>query len=170
MESLLKSNIYFLEQAERLLIKISDQDYCCTIDRFYGSTLGQHVRHCLDHYHSLFGGLEGALVDYDRRARDEGLEVSTELAIAEIATIRDRLSGLFFGELSLPLRVKMDCGGGEQEWQRSTLGRELQFLVSHTVHHFALIGGMCRCLGIETEEGFGVAPSTLRQRENVQND
>gem|GEM_PF-3780218 len=28
-----------------------------------------------------------------------------------------------------------------------------------------MIGGMCTCLGIKMEAGFGVAPSTLRHRE-----
>ena len=62
----------------------------------------------------------------------------------------------------------MDCGGDEIEWQPSTTGRELQFLVSHTVHHFAMIGGICRALEVEMEENFGVAPSTLRHRAQLE--
>jgi hypothetical protein len=33
---------------------------------------------------------------------------------------------------------------------------------SHTIHHFALIAYKLQTLGIEVEEGFGVAPSTLK--------
>ena len=47
-------------------------------------------------------------------------------------------------------------------------GRELLFLISHTVHHFALIAFMLRSFGIEPGDKFGVAPSTLRYRQDCQ--
>ena len=53
-------------------------------------------------------------------------------------------------------------GGEEQQWSRSTLRRELQFLLSHTIHHFALIGLLLSFHGVEPGEEFGVAPSTLK--------
>jgi hypothetical protein len=43
----------------------------------------------------------------------------------------------------------------------STVARELQFLLSHTVHHYALIALILRLQGFEPGEEFGVAPSTL---------
>lgn len=167
MEQLIRANVHFLDQAERLLVQVLDQDYGCAVESFYGSTLGQHFRHCLDHYTSLLAGLDKAKVDYDCRARQLDLEASTESAIQEVSRIRTELEALLKRETPVGLLVKMDCGGGEVDWQPSTLGRELQFLVSHTVHHFAMIGGMCGCLGVQMEDGFGVAPSTLRHREKV---
>lgn len=165
MEALIYANIHFLDQAERLLIQVLDQDYGCAVESFYGSTLGQHFRHCLDHYTALLAGLEESKIDYDQRARVRELEASTENAIVEVSRVRSELKALLEKETPVGLLVKMDCGGGDQEWQPSTLGRELQFLVSHTVHHFAMIGGMCGCLGVQMEDGFGVAPSTLRHLE-----
>lgn len=170
MDSLIRANIHFLDQAERLLVQVLDQDYGCAVESFYGSTLGQHMRHCLDHYRALLAGLPDLRIDYDHRARVHEIEVSTERAIAEVKTVRAQLEALLSSETPVNLLVKMDCGGscqGDEEWQPSTLGRELQFLVSHTIHHFAMIGGMCGCLGIEMEDGFGVAPSTLRHRETA---
>jgi len=165
MEHLIRSNIHFLGQAERLLSSFGDAEFCCEVEAFYGSTLGQHLRHCLDHYRSFLDGLALAKVDYDHRTRAEILECSTEAALAEVLRVKTELEALQEGEQPVGLLVKMDCGGADQEWQPSTIGRELQFLVSHTVHHFAMIGGMCKCLGLGLEEGFGVAPSTLRHRE-----
>ncbi len=173
MQHLISANIHFLDQAERLLIQVSDGDYCEPVKTFYGSTLGQHLRHCLDHYSSLINGLPDAKIDYDHRQREADLECSTETAVARVSRIRQTLLDLEKADLPVGLLVKMDCGsfeGTESEWQPSTLGRELQFLVSHTVHHFAMIGGMCTCLGVAMEEGFGVAPSTLRHREMVSID
>ena len=170
MDSLIRANIHFLKQAERLLIEVHDRDYGCTVENFYGSTLGQHIRHCLDHYRALLAGLPEAKIDYDHRARVREIEASTDSAIIEITMVRSELAELLSSDPPVDLLVKMDCGGDDkcnEKWQPSTLGRELQFLVSHTIHHFAMIGGMCGCLGIEMEHGFGVAPSTLRHRETA---
>lgn len=40
--------------------------------------------------------------------------------------------------------------------------RELQFLLSHTVHHFALIATLLERFEIGVPEDFGIAPSTLK--------
>jgi len=50
------------------------------------------------------------------------------------------------------------------EWRRPTTLRELQFLFSHTIHHYALIANLLVMQGVEIgrdHSGFGVAPSTL---------
>jgi hypothetical protein len=51
--------------------------------------------------------------------------------------------------------------GGGAVWCRSSVSRELQFLLSHTVHHYALIAMTLRAAGVELDEELGVAPSTL---------
>jgi hypothetical protein len=48
--------------------------------------------------------------------------------------------------------------------QPSSVGRELLFLSSHTVHHWALVAALLRHQGIEPGVEFGVAPSTLDHR------
>jgi uncharacterized damage-inducible protein DinB len=165
MENLIRANIHLLEQAKRLLVEMADTDYAAPDGTLYGSSLGQHLRHCLDHYSSFLGGLSGAAIDYDHRVREQKLECSTSCAGDEILQIRNRLEEAKGLDVTSGVKVKMDCGGGDRSWHDSTLGRELQFLVSHTIHHFAMIKGMCTHRGIEMEEGFGMAPSTLRHRE-----
>ena len=51
---------------------------------------------------------------------------------------------------------------------QSTFARELQFLASHTVHHYALISIASRMQGIMPAEGFGIAPSTLKYLQTVE--
>ena len=165
MENLIHANIHLLEQAERLLIDIADSDYAAPDGTLYGSSLGQHLRHCLDHYSSFLRGLPEAAIDYDHRVREEELECSTDYARNEILQIRLRLDEVKELDVTSRVTVKMDCGAVDHSWHESTLGRELQFLVSHTVHHFAMINGMCSHRGIKMEEGFGIAPSTLRHRQ-----
>ncbi|MBM4187475.1 MAG: hypothetical protein FJ206_09205 [Gemmatimonadetes bacterium] len=57
--------------------------------------------------------------------------------------------------------IQLQCEAGTESWSRSTLGRELQFLVSHSVHHFALIKLLLANDGPVLPREFGVAPSTL---------
>ncbi|MBK7948380.1 MAG: hypothetical protein IPK00_06475 [Deltaproteobacteria bacterium] len=60
--------------------------------------------------------------------------------------------------------VDVRCDEGDP-WVASTLSRELHFVASHTVHHFALIRlTLARC-GRSTPAEFGVSPSTLAHRD-----
>ena len=58
--------------------------------------------------------------------------------------------------------VRMDCGSNCETTAVSSVARELQFLVSHTVHHDALIAAAARHLGVDVDSCYGIAPSTLR--------
>lgn len=164
MTALINANLHYLAQTKRLLAQLDDQDFGHQSKAFYGSTIGGHVRHCLDHYDSFLNGLENGKVDYDQRMRLPALETETKSAAAKTSEIHAKLEATIHNSPPVGLLVKMDCGVEDSEWQPSTLGRELQFLVSHTVHHFAMIGGICRELEIEPEADFGVAPSTIRHR------
>jgi hypothetical protein len=46
-------------------------------------------------------------------------------------------------------------------WHSSSVGRELEYVLSHTVHHHALIAEKLAAIGVYIERHFGVAPSTL---------
>ncbi len=164
MERLIRANLHFLQQADALLERLENRQYRQTVAAFYESSVGGHLRHCLEHYHSLLAGLGTGRIDYDDRERDVSIEHSANEARKSIRCICTRLEELLSHDPPIGLLVKMDCGAVEIEWQPSTVGRELQFLVSHTVHHFAMIGGICRALGVSLDDEFGVAPSTLRHR------
>jgi hypothetical protein len=67
------------------------------------------------------------------------------------------------------LVVIMDLGAGGNSSEcvsASSVGRELQYLVAHTVHHFALMAVALRTCGHRLPDEFGVAPSTLRHEES----
>jgi uncharacterized damage-inducible protein DinB len=127
-------------------------------------SLGAQVRHCLDFYACLLDGLGTGRVDYDARDRDERLETRPELALARLDALEARLRAALAGAADRPLRVRVDEPEGAAGRAASSLGRELRFLVSHTVHHFAIVGLLLRAAGRPVDPAFGVAPSTLRQR------
>jgi len=136
---------------------------------FSNGAIGGHVRHCLDHIRALLDGLPTGLIDYDHRARGTDIEADPNSARDEIRRLR-RIGG----ELSVvssgaPLRVAvMPTRDGESLELRSTLGRELSFVLSHTIHHNAMIKGMAVHLGVELPGAFGYAPSTLAHLEHTE--
>jgi len=132
-----------------------------------GDAIGTHVRHVIEHYDGLLAG-SGGPVDYENRARDPDLEHDPAAAVERINRIRATLERMPRGDGALEI-VYTPADADEQE--RRTIGssfaRELHFLLSHTVHHMALIALLARQRGHAVPPGFGVARSTLRHRAAV---
>ena len=126
------------------------------------SPVGAQLRHVLDHYEAFFEGLPLGRVDYDARRRDGLLESSLDLAAAALAHWHEAMGGLDPATGDALLLVQSDSGAGSDapDWRPSTVGRELQFLASHTTHHFALMALLLELQGLTPPAGFGVAPST----------
>ena len=166
--------IALLEQGRALIEAIEDEDYVeapsaiDTPDAVSNawSSPGAHTRHLLEFVGCLLRGLDARRVDYTARRRRADLETSRAAARREIA---DAIEGLqrvraLPGDQALVVRPEP-----EQDWTRSTLAREVQFVSSHAVHHHALIRMTLSHRGVEAPPEYGVAPSTLayeaRQRD-----
>lgn len=157
----LDANCALLDQGLDLLSRLADGQYAAR--RGSWAPVGAQYRHVLEHYHCFLAGLPAGGVDYDSRRRDAELEESPRRAADATRMVQAGLRGLAGSDPACPLRVQLrtSLGTDEPEWSDSTLGRELQFLVSHTVHHFALIKLLLDPEPIELDAEFGVAPSTL---------
>ena len=85
------------------------------------------------------------------------------LARARLLAIQQRLARWPRLQLSTPLRVRACIGmAGESVCSTdSSFGRELLFVTSHAVHHFALLQVHCRQHGIPIGADFGKAPATV---------
>ena len=134
----------------------------------HNDAIGAHVRHVLEHYESLLRDADSA-IDYARRDRDPDLETNSALAHRRIERVRARLAELVRDghDRDLPVMHHHEVAPGQTaavELQ-SSLGRELQFLLSHTVHHLALIAVLARQRDVAVPPTLGLAPSTLRHRE-----
>jgi hypothetical protein len=154
-----------LQQGIALLRRLTVAQYREPQPDCFHSSVGGHIRHNLDHYTCFFDGLAAHRVDYDARTRDGLIETDPAYAIGRLEAAAKGLETLTAADLAGELSVKMDSGSDAppaQSWARSTGRRELQFLLSHTIHHYALIAVICHRLGIGLEPAFGVAPSTLR--------
>jgi uncharacterized damage-inducible protein DinB len=128
------------------------------------TSTGPHFRHILDHYGCFLRGLATGRVDYDARERDPALETDPARAAVALAEAGRALAALDPAQGERRLQVHAASSPDEEgamTWADSTVQRELMFLLSHTVHHYALIALLAHQGGIELGEDFGVAPSTL---------
>lgn len=146
--------------------QIDDALYVNNDHRYFRSGAGRHMRHILDHYLSFLDARDGR-INYDARQRDSRLERDRAYAIAAARQLIERLQEFGDDLQNVDAAVQVNSNQGDHRgegaaWSSSTRQRELQFLLSHTVHHYALIALTLRIQGVEPPERFGVAPSTLR--------
>ena len=127
-----------------------------------GGSVGKHLRHVAEFYEAFLDGAASGHVDYEERRRDGTVENSPVEASRRLEELARRLEAIDPSTSGRLLRVR---GEGSVVAEHSTVGRELDVLLSHTIHHYALVAVFLRALGIEPPDDFGVAPSTLRHWE-----
>ena len=113
MERLLRANLHFLRQAAALLNRLDDIQFSRPMESFHGSSVGGHMRHCIEHYRSFLNGIETGRVDYDDRPREERLEQVVRDARDAVGQLVDEIEKLLCCDLPVGLLVKMDCGDEE---------------------------------------------------------
>lgn len=166
-QSLIDANIHALKEGAELLLILDSEQYGSGLKPAFQATIGAHYRHVIEHYRCLFGQVAEAVFCYDKRERDEELESDREYALRSIADIIGQLEAInseafdqhyhiVDHQLAAPLQT--------------TLQRELLFLQSHTVHHYAIIAAMARGLGKQTMPDFGVAIATIKHRDDTDQD
>ena len=132
----------------------------------FNSTAGGHVRHVIEHYQAVLSARETGELNYEQRARDLRIENEVEHAIEALGQIERglmRLSASGADDVMLRLAAETTEGGVLV----TSLARELEFLVSHTVHHYALVAVLAHAHGVIMPADFGMAPSTLKYRQTL---
>ena len=157
-----------LRQLADVIRAMTDEQYRTKPVGVVSSHIGGHVRHCLDHVDALLAGLEHGDVDYDCRERGTMVETSREAALDAIRRQERQLIAFPRRCEQRPLRlaalVSPCLPAVEVE---TSAGRELAFVLSHTVHHNALIAVMAKTLGVPVPDRFGYAPSTIAHLEKA---
>ncbi len=169
MHKIIEDNIAVLKQGIQLLGRIDNTLYNQPSPQCFSSKIGGHIRHNIDHYLSFIDSYSTGELNYDQRDRDPLIENELSIACEKMFEIIKRLSDVSTVDLNNPLKVKMDTNcdeDSESEWSQSTVLRELQFLLSHTIHHYALMAVICRLQNVKIDAEFGVAPSTIRYQKS----
>lgn len=159
--------VEILEELRSVIRTLTDDEFTRPMGPlFLGATIGGHVRHCLDHVRAVADGCVRGAIDYDHRERGTPVERSPAAASDECAALTAALRAMSRTDAARGVRVAvMPRRDGEPVELRSTLARELAFVLSHTVHHNAMIRGMVTSLGRPLPGTFGFAPSTLAHRD-----
>ena len=149
-----------LDQLADAIRPLTTNEYTARDWRSSGS-IGAHVRHCLDHVSALEYGMVTGDVCYDRRERNTVVELDPRLghsrlrrASARFAAYGDRLA-----EQPVTLVAQIGSDGASIRVP-STVGRELAFVISHTIHHSALIAVLLEHADRDVPDRLGLAPTT----------
>lgn len=155
-----------LRQLSDLIETLTDDEYTRKPVGIVESSIGGHVRHNLDHIAALLRGLPTGRLSYDHRDRGTDVECDRLAALEAILRLEDELLAFAWDEM--PQRVVLESLVSPDLPPVVTVTspeRELAFVVSHTIHHNALIRVMVKLLGGDVPADFGYAPSTLAHRK-----
>jgi len=170
--ALIQSAVEILTQGETLLGELENESYTTRLPAAFNASIGGHYRHCLDHFRSLLDSAHVGDLNYDHRERGTLVENDRFAALNATRQLRSGFETLDASGLCRELNVtcKTSYSADGSQLSRSTVGRELMYVVAHAVHHYALIGIMGGLMGLKMPPGFGVAPSTLKHQESVAAD
>lgn len=162
IKDLTQSNINALTLAKDIISELSAESIIKIEKPYANSSVGKHFRHIIDHYLCFKRDFSLRIIDYDTRHRDPRLEVDKQYITSIINDIQNHLTTLSsHDDCDLQVIMCPDVHLPNGTETRSSLSRELIFLQSHTVHHFALIGTLLKLSGYAIDSNFGVAPSTI---------
>lgn len=158
-----------LNQIKQMLAQMSDSAYAAKNTNLFGASIGEHTRHVIEFYSCLLAGQENCTVNYDTRARNLLLEVSTQAAIQSIDKIYDSLAKNP-SDYPLTLLGNYSTNQATETSLQSSFHRELAYCLEHSIHHQALIkiGLAAQNLTYLIDDNFGVAPATIRHKACAQ--
>ena len=156
-----------------LLDGIDEASFSFNQDQVIGASIGEHIRHVIDHITALYNALESnACVYYDRRKSGDPSENNIQLCRDRLKKEKERTKEIHRlaqkESFSLLKKITLEHtinSQGDNVILHSTLERELMFVFHHLVHHKAIIAIRLRLLKQSIPQGFGVAPSTLSRNE-----
>lgn len=142
----------------KVIDETSDETYTARSEK--AGSIGAHFRHNLDFVNNFLRGIESGQIDYNNRERDLRIETDREYARARTAEVIEKLSNLSPETLASGILVQSEVD--ENAFHPSSVTRELEFLHSHTIHHYAIVAEKLRAAAVDVDFEFGVAPSTLK--------
>jgi uncharacterized damage-inducible protein DinB len=150
-----------LDDIAAIVMSIGEAAYVARPIAEVSGSIGEHVRHCLDHISVLVGAAPSMPLSYDRRERGTAVERDPAAALRLIMRLKSAIDRWHERSLDEPLCVSsMLTAAGDSVTGWSTLGRELAFVNSHTIHHQAMIAVLLSLLGLEVPDRLGLAPAT----------
>jgi hypothetical protein len=154
-------------QGIAFLDSIDEDTYARKEDGPWGSSIGAHYRHILDHFLCLIEGLWDFQINYDHRSRNRDIETSIQVARSTTQELFGALAAIPDDVLGRDCTVVYSVGYDDSNAQNvpSVVGRELMFCVGHAIHHYAIMKLLCSIRAVGLPNEFGIAPSTLKYQQ-----
>ncbi|MDP1931785.1 MAG: hypothetical protein Q8L60_10035 [Gammaproteobacteria bacterium] len=127
---------------------------------YIDNEVGLHVRHVMDHLQAFLTGLATGEVDYNVRRRRSLCETDPAIASEQLNSLIKKLTELRTPKVDLFVVSEIDCFSTRSERFQSNAGREMLYLINHTIHHAAYIRLLLRGSGLALPAHIGVAPCT----------
>jgi uncharacterized damage-inducible protein DinB len=154
-----------LKQGLSLLSDLGDHSYSCVAGPPFGTSIGQHYRHVLEHFQCFLEGLEAGEINYDERRRDRRLEIEVKFASLTTCEILQTLQHLTDQRFAQECRATTSLGyASAASTFNSNAARELAYCIGHAVHHYAIIRIVANGIGVSVAGEFGFAASTLKHK------
>jgi len=176
---MITSQLEIIEQAQQYLKTVSTADYTAIISPNFVSSAGSHIRHVIDHYLAIISGIPNEIIDYDVRVRGGQIESSPQLALDKLDEIVVWIKNLSEDDLTKIVTLSTEISVIKKNIQqvKTSVLRELVFVGSHAVHHYAMIAQITFAQQDvkdkkELPQGFGLAPATvtfLRENSDKEN-
>jgi hypothetical protein len=149
--------VSIMQELIALLKGFKPTDYAMPLAVLSGATIGEHTRHTIEMYQCLINGYEKGEVNYEKRKRDPRIEQSLSAAIECMENIILQCNG--------DDKPMLLCT--EEQLIKTSFNREILYCNEHAIHHMALLKvGLMQFEEYRVHENFGVAPSTIKNRES----
>jgi uncharacterized damage-inducible protein DinB len=156
-----------LLEIKSMLKNLDNNHYSSSLVLLSGASVGQHVRHILEFYTCLISAKKLGVVNYDGRQRNLQLETDGTFAQTQIDEIIADLPNFDVAK-QLFLEGNYTHQNNPNTIITTTFGRELAYCLEHSIHHQALIKIGLKELKMDEviDENFGVAPATIRYKQD----
>jgi hypothetical protein len=159
MKSLYNSLITTLEQVKELVESCSDNAYT-SLSFKATSSIGQHVRHILDHFIAFEFGVKQNVINYNIRSRGSFIETDTDLALEKVEYFIQWLSQTKLSNKTIQVISEISANSEDSIQVESNIEREAIYLINHTIHHLAYASLLAREHNIPLNKNIGIAPAT----------
>ncbi len=166
INTLIANNLSIINQLVGLLETLPSAHYQQSLNALHGSSLGQHTRHIVEFYQCLMEGIADGQINYDARERRLDIETNQYFALEILEKLSQKLATLTTDKSMILWAL---VAGEDTVALPTSLFRELNYLIEHTIHHLAIIKiGITQSFeDFGISPNFGVAHSTLLYRQQA---
>lgn len=151
-----------LQEVIDVLLQIDNLIYTQKNYALSDGTIGQHTRHIIELFECLILQYEENKVNYEDRKREKTIENDKNIAIEKLIWIQNNIE-------KSDKNINMICNFDDKKYIiTSNYFRELIYNLEHCIHHQALIKvALINHQQINIDTNFGVAPSTIRHKNQI---